>query len=423
VKKEIVFVAGKDPELEIGGGHSSYVRAYARSAIRAGFEPHLFCTGQDDSTFETGYGIVHRTRSLWPFRPVPGMGWPGYIPASVLNVPQLSRRIDRFLRGRPGPHLFHGFSIWGAAAVTSARRIRRRGDRAVVLQSAYTSLTHESKAKMRGLNLDHRWIERLGFRREHLWTLATVTPLERRAILEADLVAVNYESVRKLLLSEFPLLRNVRKIPYSPESAFVELPQERTEVVPREVAELEPRGAPLVVSVSRHDPRKGVDVFLQALAVLKRSGVPFRAAVVGGGRLLESHRRLAGRLGLGPETVITGFVPDAGSFLRAADIFVLPSLEEGSGSLSLLEAMQAGVAPVASACDGIPEDVRDEETGLLVPPGQAGPLAAAIARLLWEPELRRRLARAARKNFGERFAAETTTAAIGSVYGELLERA
>ena len=79
---------------------------------------------------------------------------------------------------------------------------------------------------------------------------------------------------------------------------------------------------------------------------------------MGRGELLYAHRLLAKNLGLGSTTVLTGLVPDPLSYLSCADIFVLPSIRECSGSLALLEALQAGAAVIASDVDGIPEDVK-----------------------------------------------------------------
>jgi hypothetical protein len=63
----IVFVTGKDPLEEPGGGHSSYMRAHARAALAAGFEPHLFAVGRGRRTIETDYGVIHRLPSplMW----------------------------------------------------------------------------------------------------------------------------------------------------------------------------------------------------------------------------------------------------------------------------------------------------------------------------------------------------------------------
>jgi glycosyltransferase involved in cell wall biosynthesis len=105
--------------------------------------------------------------------------------------------------------------------------------------------------------------------------------------------------------------------------------------------------------------------------------------------------------------------------LRNADIFVLPSLEEGSGSVSMLEAMQAGLAIVASNIDGIPEDVTGGDSALLVEPGNVDQLSQAIESLLNDAELRRRLQRRAREIFVKRFSAESFTNALAVLYAEL----
>jgi glycosyltransferase involved in cell wall biosynthesis len=118
-------------------------------------------------------------------------------------------------------------------------------------------------------------------------------------------------------------------------------------------------------------------------------------------------------------TVLTGWVPDPFPYLRAADVFVLPSLQEGSGSLALLEALQAGCAVVASDIDGVPEDVVHGESALLVPSSDAAALGRALEAVLVDAGLRTRLARAARATFETRFSADVFAAAIRDVYADL----
>jgi glycosyltransferase involved in cell wall biosynthesis len=187
-----------------------------------------------------------------------------------------------------------------------------------------------------------------------------------------------------------------------------------------EVADLGPSRAPLVVAVSRHDPRKGVHVLIQALARLRRQGVSFRACLVGPGPLLEAHRRLSRDLGLDGTVAIPGLVEDPRSYLAVADVFALPSLVEGSGSVSLIEALEAGLAVVVSAVDGLPEDVSDGVEGYLVRPGDPDALAAALRQIVESPELRKRLGAGARRTYAERFAPERMVEALGEVYSELM---
>jgi glycosyltransferase involved in cell wall biosynthesis len=126
---------------------------------------------------------------------------------------------------------------------------------------------------------------------------------------------------------------------------------------------------------------------------------------------------------------ITGHVAQVAPYLRHADIFVLPSLEEGGGSLSLLEALQSGTAIAASRCDGIPEDVRldagggGEDAALLVEPGDPSALQSALARALSDDALRSQLGARARSIHAQRFSAPALIDALGGIYSELGSRA
>jgi len=141
--------------------------------------------------------------------------------------------------------------------------------------------------------------------------------------------------------------------------------------------------------------------------------------LVGGGPLLEFHRGLATQLGLNEVISIVGWVSDPAEYLRKADVFVLPSLQEGSGSLSLIEALQAGVPVVASQIDGIPEDVADGDSALLVEPGNVSQLCHALGQVITDATLRRRLKRRSRETFVEKFSSENFISALRSTYAEL----
>jgi len=174
------------------------------------------------------------------------------------------------------------------------------------------------------------------------------------------------------------------------------------------------------VSGSRHDPRKGADVLLAALRRLQKRGSSFRACLLSDGPLLEVHRALVARWGLGATTILPGRVDDPSAFLRRAAIFVVPSIQECSGSLSLLEALQAGCAVVSSACDGMLEDLVDGDNALLVPRGDVDGLSAAIQCLLDDEDLRARLGRRARATYIERFSAGPFVQVLRDTYEELL---
>jgi glycosyltransferase involved in cell wall biosynthesis len=403
----VYLVAGKDPRDGRGTGHDNYVRAHARAAAGAGYRTHLVFASRRSETVATDLGQLHGVRS--PFRPLRQQ-------AAPLHNPRIAAHLVRLLRGRPGPHLIHGFGVWGAAGVAAARQLARVGVAAVPILSSYTTREHESRGRIRGARTPAR---RLRAWATHAWIRLAVERPERRAHLGAQLVLVNYESVRRLLVAKFGEGLPVRRVPYTCESAFLPEADGAGRDPPPALAALGAPTAPLVLAVCRHDTRKGLEVLLRALAALGREGHRFRLCLVGEGPLRDRHRGLAADLGLAAVTALPGYVPDPRPYLRHADVFVQPSLAEGSGSVAVLEALQSGRAVVASRLDGIPEDVTDGESGLLVEPGSMPALAAALARLLADRSLRQRLGERARQVFTERFSATGFVRALGEVYAGL----
>jgi len=116
---------------------------------------------------------------------------------------------------------------------------------------------------------------------------------------------------------------------------------------------------------------------------------------------LDELKEVATRLGISDRVQISPPQNDPSPVLACSSIFVLPSLREGLG-LSLQEALYYECACIGSDVGGIPELIENETTGLLVPPGDENALAAALDRLMSEPELRLRLTRQARQSIVEK---------------------
>jgi glycosyltransferase involved in cell wall biosynthesis len=420
MKKSLTIIAGKDPLEETAGGHSSYVRAHARAAMRIGFEPHLFCVGHSSGIVETDYGIVHRFHSPLRHLGKPILGSGIRISSIPIQDAILAHAIEKFQHGRKGPQLIHGFGAWASVGVRAQARLRKDGIDSTVLANAYTILDHEHEGKRLGMGSDRHSRKRLFVEVERLWIRNVVSRYEARAYTGAQLVLVNYESVRRMIEARFGARVKTRKIAYTSETAFLRETDNgnRNGFRPAAIKDLEPREAPLIVSVSRHDPRKGISVLLHALAALRAEDLPFRACLVGRGQLLDRHRQLAEQLRLGHETLIAGFVPDSYEYLQCAEIFVLPSLEEGSGSVSLIEALQAGIPVVASNIDGIPEDVGHGKNALLVEPGNVAALTAGLRQMILDAELRKRLADCSQATFKKDFSPLRFARALGDVYAE-----
>lgn len=418
MSKAVIFIAGQDPIRGLSG-HPSYVRTHARAATRAGFEPHIFCMSSPAGITETEYGVIHRVELPFPRRFTQTSGLGMRISMVGFDTPRLASEIATFIRRHPGPHLIHGFGQWGYTAVMVGRKMRLEGVQVATINSVYGTYLHACEGKMAGLNQAHNLFQRLFFKGEWWWIKKVVNALEGQAYHDSQIVTHNYEAVAKLYRDEFGDRPDVRRIPYASEAAFLYREEMGQLPRPEVLGGWEPADAPLIVSVSRHDARKGVDVLIRALGLVKRAGVPFRACITSGGPLWKQHRNLAQSLELDQTTILTGWVPDSYPYMQQADIFVLPSIRESSGSLAMLEAMQLGAAVIASNVDGIPEDITEGRDGLLFAPGNAEQLSQAIIRLLQDGELRRRLSQGARETFARRFSAEAFTDAIRDLYGEL----
>jgi len=155
-------------------------------------------------------------------------------------------------------------------------------------------------------------------------------------------------------------------------------------------------GEPLIVAVGNLYTVKGHIILLKALAALTKRipGVAWKAAIVGRGDQEQALNDFLRDAALADRVKLLGYRSDVPDILASADIWCMPSFSEGL-PLSLLEAMFAGKAIVASRIGGIPEAVDEGKEGLLVPPGDVDGLAASVERLLLDTRYREALGKAA----------------------------
>jgi glycosyltransferase involved in cell wall biosynthesis len=173
--------------------------------------------------------------------------------------------------------------------------------------------------------------------------------------------------------------------------------------------------------VGRLAAQKGLEVLVQAAQRMLASSEGVQFLLVGEGELERATRQMVQSLGLADHVWFPGYRTDIPRVLAALDVFVLPSLYEGM-PYTLLEAMAAGRAIVATDVAGNRDLVRHGETGLLVPPRQARALADAITYLVSFPEERRRLSNAAFEAAGARSSPDQMARQVIEVYAGILER-
>jgi glycosyltransferase involved in cell wall biosynthesis len=166
-------------------------------------------------------------------------------------------------------------------------------------------------------------------------------------------------------------------------------------------------------------PVKDLGLFVHAAAAVAVRHPSATFHIAGEGEQRLELERLAAELGLGDRLVLPGSVKDIPAFLRRLDVAVLCSRSEGMSN-ALLEYMAAGRPVVATAVGASVQLIEPGVHGLLVPPGDSGLLAAAIARLLEDRALAARLGTAARRRVQEKYSREVMVRRFEDFYQQLV---
>jgi glycosyltransferase involved in cell wall biosynthesis len=178
---------------------------------------------------------------------------------------------------------------------------------------------------------------------------------------------------------------------------------------------------PLIVCVARQVAVKNLGLLLDACSLLLKRNTNFRCILVGDGPCRGELEEKRARLGLSEIVQMPGASEQAEvlKWWQRATVGVLTSDNEGM-PVSLMEAAACAVPVVATAVGGVPELIADGVTGLLIPPNDAGALAAALGRLLDEPGLRTRLGKAARQRAEEKFSVRGQVDRLLALWSEIL---
>jgi glycosyltransferase involved in cell wall biosynthesis len=184
------------------------------------------------------------------------------------------------------------------------------------------------------------------------------------------------------------------------------------------------KGSPVVAYVGRLSAWKGYSVFVDAIARLAGDFPDARFVIAGDPPPGEEWRAEALRekldsSGLASQTSLLGFYPDAPALFDLAEIVAVPSVLPDPLPTVVLEAMRALCAVVASNTGGAPEMIQHNQSGLLVPPGDAGALSGALRILIQDEELRGRIGAAAEQRVSMMFTVEAFQDQIEDVYREL----
>ncbi|HVQ16380.1 MAG TPA: glycosyltransferase family 4 protein, partial [Vicinamibacterales bacterium] len=169
--------------------------------------------------------------------------------------------------------------------------------------------------------------------------------------------------------------------------------------------------------VGRLDPKKGAEYLIEAVHLLIARGCRVKLVLVGTGWYRERLEPLVARLGIADRVEFLGHRNDVMTLARDFDVFVLPSLSEGM-PLTIIEMMAVGVPVIATRVGGIPEQIEDGVSGLLVEVRNSQQIAEQIWKLLHDPQLAQRMTRAARERALRLFDDRVMFRSLESLYGD-----
>jgi len=286
--------------------------------------------------------------------------------------------------------LIHAHNGRTALVAAAARRLAGRGS--VVATQHFIDPAHAGRVGLaaRASRAAHRWVQR------HTDRYIAVSHAVEKAMIEresglAGKVAVIPNGISALDLASLVPASEIR------DSLAI------------------PRDALLIVCAARLSPEKNIATLIEAMGKVTGEVPRARCVIVGEGPERKALEEQIRKAPWGGQILLPGFLQDAISIIRAADVFVLPSRAEPFG-LVLLEAMALGKPVVSTAAGGPLEIVKIGETGFLVPPGDSAAMAGAIVTLLGDPELARSIGQSGLQRFQQLFTARAMAAATEGVY-------
>ena len=172
--------------------------------------------------------------------------------------------------------------------------------------------------------------------------------------------------------------------------------------------------------VGRLSNEKGLRYLIQAISMLNQSDMPLKVLVIGEGPERKELEVLSAKEKVEQKIIFAGFQNNTESWFPAMDLFVLPSLTEGT-PMALLEALACGIPVVASAVGGVPQVIDSGNNGLLVSPGRPEEIKEAVINLYKNNELRTGLSKAAQHIIKSKYNVENWINEVQTEYLKVLE--
>ncbi len=269
----------------------------------------------------------------------------------------------------------------------------------------------------------------------HWWLPAGIIGVIVAKILRCPLV-ISIHGTDLRLLNHFRLLRTIARIVLRQAEqittttlflktkivTLLNIPADKIKIIPMPielptVTHCPPKIRHQIITIARLSKQKGINYLIEACAQLKKRGVSFSLKIIGDGDERNNLHAHVVMLGLEKEVQFLGSLPHTEIYnhLLQAELFVLPSIEEGFG-VALLEAIACRVPVIGSDSGGITSIIKHRESGLLFPPRDSTALAAALVEIFNDAAFARRLVDNAHRALLTTFTVEPVTNQMNAVY-------
>ncbi|MGK0296852.1 MAG: glycosyltransferase involved in cell wall biosynthesis [Gammaproteobacteria bacterium] len=382
-------VCGKSPTT-MPGGLGSYSYNIAKIFHESGYKVHLIGYGDSNHTTELPFGSLHQIKN--PFIRIASFG-------NFLIIPKMVTTLCDIIENHDADEIIiFGAAIWGKVAIDVKNINKLSNKKITTIASYFTTYKHEYEGQVKGAPIaDYGVLYNLILRALLFITSIYHSRKEHYILNNIDTILVHYESAIEIITNEFTDIDTLKieKIPY-----YIDI-YDRTSNVQSDNNTNKTKIK--ITTICRHDPRKGINSLLKALKILSYTDLEFECVIAGNGFFLKKHIELSIKLGISDFVSFPGFIKSTEDLLNSSDIFVLSSIEEGSGAVSLLEAMKCGVPIVTTDCDGIPEDFVHNFSAILVETHNVESLAQGLEKLMRDKELRNYISMNAKNEFNKRF--------------------
>ena len=392
-RRPVFIISGKSP-LQDPGGYPAYAHTLSHMLFDLNYKVYTIAIDKSRSIKNTPYGEIHfltsRILSLFPFlKHLALAALPYYSIIFSREVVRIVKqeKIDSFILWGLGPWGFPGFVL---------RFLLPKDVKMTVVTSYFTSTRHEMKGALDAIRIeDYGMWPKIRYFIVYEVVARIFHLFEKATLVSSDLVIVHYESSKKIIKKYFNVEdKKIHLFPW-----YNEIFKRKGKDFPNTTEYKHP----LIVSICRQDPRKGINFIIHAVKIALKNVSDINCLIVGSGSFLKLNRELVEKLKLAKYIQVMGFASDIQPILDQADIVIVVPLAQGSSALTVIEAMSYGKAIIASDCDGIPEDITNNVNGIIVKKGDEKDIANAILKLVKDKKLRIRLGEEAHNSYKNRF--------------------